>query len=893
MKIQSAQRPIFSESPLAEVNLPLPRSAPNRFLSRFRKLSFRNQAAAIALLFATIPTVAVGAISYKLLDRAVMSATETQQSTAKLASQSIQSYLNQRQTEIQAIAALPNLTDPKIWNALSQDDKVATFNRATQAYQAYSNIAIFEPNGSVLLQAKPRSIPNQAKESYFQTALKADQVNLSDPIELDDQTVLYFSAPIKDVATGKTIALLRATLPTQNLVEVFPASYSIVDRSNRFIVASDQNRAAINLFSDPTYTESHFWTNEQTQQQLFLTQSPIQSVGQADLNWRLIVGTSADQVSEPSRLWLLLLIGGTAIASGLLAIVVAYRLTHRISQMRQPLRSLSEGDLTARMQIAGSDEIALIGQGFNQIAQRLETVEQEESNNARRLQQFHQAAFNIRNATSFNEVVQTGVHEVRQMLEVDRAVVSLFDENKRGTIIAESVSTEFPAALGARLSEPAELDQYRAGRVYAIATLDEANLTPGDQKQLEVFQVKSVLIAPMLVEGKLIGLLIAHQCRAPRQWKASEINVFAQIALHLGYEIEQVNLMAEREIGLAQAALAKERSQQKDLLKGQLLELMKQAEKAASGDLTVRAKVKDEDIGTVADFFNAIVENLQQVVQQVKQSVIQVNASLYEHESAVRSLSKDALKQARETDLTLDCIDQMVRSIHTVANHAQQAAEISRTAALTAEAGKFAMSETAQNITELRQSIGEATKKVKRLGESAQQISKAVLLINQIEMQTNVLAINAGIEATRTEKHDGFAVIAEEVSALAGRASAATHEISQLVQTIQQETIDVVTAMEKSTAQVVSGTQSVEVAKQSLGQILRVSHQIDDIVHSISAATVSQVSTSNTVTTLMNTIAEVAKHTSSSSLEVSSSLRETVSVAKVLEESVQTFKVNA
>lgn len=899
MKIQSAQRSIFTEAPLSGVNLSLPRSvsAPNRFLSRFKTLSFRNQVAAIALLLGTVPTLAIGAISYHLLDRSITAATETQESTAKLAGDSIQNYLNQRQSEIQAIATLPILNDSRIWSSLSQEDKVATFNRATQSYQAYSHIAVFEPNGTVLLQNKPRSIANQAKEPYFQTALKSDTVSLSDPIELEGQSVLYFTAPVKDVATGKTIAVLRATLPTQNLAEVFPATYSIVDRSNRFVVASDQNRAAIPTFSDSATLESQFWTNDQTQQRLFLTQVPVKAIDQLpNLDWRLIVSTTDDQVSEPSRLWLLLLASGTVAVSGLFAIVLAYLIAHRLTSMRHRLYKLSEGNFTTRMKTAGNDEIALIGQTIDQMAETLETAEQEQSNHAWRLKQFHQAAFNIRNAKSFDEIVQTGVQEVRQLLSADRAIVYLFDENWQGTIVAESVLSEFPAALGARIADPcfAEryIEKYQSGRVHFISNIEEANIDPCYRGQLEPFQIKANLVAPMVVEGKLIGLLVAHQCRAPREWKASEIDVFVQVALHLGYAIEQVNLAAEREIALAQAALVKERQQQKDSLRTQLLELMKQAEKAASGDLTVRARVNDAEIGTVADFFNAIVENLQQVVKQVKQSVLEVNASLYQHESAVRSLSEDALKQAEETHLTLDCIDQMVRSIHTVANHAQQAAEVSQTAAQTAEAGEFAMSETADSIAELRQSISEATKKVKRLGESAQQISKAVLLINQIEMQTNVLAINAGIEASRTEGNHGFTMIAEEVSALAGRASAATHEISQLVRTIQQETIEVVDAMEKSTAQVVTGTQSVESAKQSLEQILQVSHQIDQIVHSISEATVSQVSTTNTVTNLMNTIAEVAKHTSSSSLEVSSSLRETVSVAKELEESVQTFKVS-
>ncbi|MBE9013362.1 PDC sensor domain-containing protein, partial [Pseudanabaenaceae cyanobacterium LEGE 13415] len=324
MKTQSAQRLMFSNSPLNEVNLPLGQSvSSNRLVSRFRRFSFRSQVAAIALLLGTVPTLAVGAISYHLLDRSIRNSTETQQVTAKLASHSVQSYLNQRYSELQAIAALPILNDSRVWSSLSQEDRAVTFNRSTQPYKAYSNIVVFEPNGAVLLQTKPEFTRNPIKESYFQAALKADGVSLSDPIALEDQSVLYFTAPIKDANTGKTIAIVRATLPTENFVNLFPANYSIVDRANRFVVASDQTRSAISTFSDPNVLESQFWTNQQTQQRLFITQIPIKSIEQiSDLDWRVVVSSMADEVSEPSRLWLLLLSSGIAIASGILAIVL-------------------------------------------------------------------------------------------------------------------------------------------------------------------------------------------------------------------------------------------------------------------------------------------------------------------------------------------------------------------------------------------------------------------------------------------------------------------------------------------------------------------------------------------------------------------------------------------
>jgi methyl-accepting chemotaxis protein len=234
----------------------------------------------------------------------------------------------------------------------------------------------------------------------------------------------------------------------------------------------------------------------------------------------------------------------------------------------------------------------------------------------------------------------------------------------------------------------------------------------------------------------------------------------------------------------------------------------------------------------------------------------------------------------------------MTRSIQQVAENASLAAAVARTASTTAETGGKAMDRTVQNILSLRETVAGTAKKVKRLGESSQQISKVVSLINQIALQTNLLAINAGIEAARAgEEGQGFAVVAEEVGELAARSAAATKEIEKIVENIQQETSEVVEAMELGTTQVVEGTHLVEDAKLSLSQILEVSRQIDALVQSISSATVSQAQTSQTVTELMKQIAQVSERTSNSTRQVSNSLKETVGIAQELQASVGTFKV--
>lgn len=352
--------------------------------------------------------------------------------------------------------------------------------------------------------------------------------------------------------------------------------------------------------------------------------------------------------------------------------------------------------------------------------------------------------------------------------------------------------------------------------------------------------------------------------------------------------LEEIQASAE-----ARRLEAEEQKAAKELLQTQLIELLMEVEGASRGDLTVRANVNAGEMGTVADFFNAIIESLRGIVTQVKSAAGELNVSLGENEGSLRQLAEDALQQSDEITRTLDSVQSMTLSIQEVAGSASQAAQVARTASATAEAGEIAMDRTVQGILNLRETIGDTAKKVKRLGESSQKISKAVSLINQIAEQTNLLSINASIEAARAgEEGRGFAVVAEEVGALAAQSAAATKEIEQIVESIQTETSEVVRAMEVGTTQVVEGSQLVEEAKKNLTQILEVSRQIDQLAQMISTATVSQAKTSQSVNTLMQDIAQTSNRTSGASRQVSGALQQTVQVAQQLQESVGAFKLN-
>lgn len=491
------------------------------------------------------------------------------------------------------------------------------------------------------------------------------------------------------------------------------------------------------------------------------------------------------------------------------------------------------------------------------------------------------------------------VKEVQAALAVERVIIYQFDQQWQGMIVAEAVEPGWTAALKAQIKDPcfAEkyVDQYKNGRIQATSNIYEAGLTECHLKILEPYQVKANLVAPITTKDNLLGLLIAHQCSTTRNWEEAEIRFIRQVATQLGFALEQAKLFTQKEQARLEAeALSEARQQQKEALQRQLVDLLGHVEGAARGDLTVRVEVTTGEIGTVADFFNAIIESLRQIVTQVKRSAIQVNAALGQNEDEIQQLANQAYQQAEETTRILDSVEQMTQSIQAVAESARQAAQVARTASMTAETGGNAMDLTVHNILGLREIIGDTAKKVKRLGESSQQISRVVSLINQIAVQTNLLAINAGLEAAKAgEEGQGFAIVAEEVGELAARSAEATQEIEKVVATIQQETSQVVEAMEQSTVRVVEGTKLVEEAKRSLQEIVDVSRQIDELVQSISEATVSQVATSAAVSQVMQQVTLVSEHTSSSSRQVATAIQQTAAIAQELQASVEAFKVDA
>jgi methyl-accepting chemotaxis protein PixJ len=376
----------------------------------------------------------------------------------------------------------------------------------------------------------------------------------------------------------------------------------------------------------------------------------------------------------------------------------------------------------------------------------------------------------------------------------------------------------------------------------------------------------------------------------------SNINLMAGQIQTLLVEQEkaaQEQLAAQAEVAAQQAKAAKEQQEAKEFLQNRALELLMEVGPLRQGDLTIRAQVTEDEIGTIADSYNATIGSLRRLVTQVQSAAGQVAQTADTSETSVQDLSEDALQQTKAIQAAIERITEMGNSIRLVADNAQSAEQVMQVASQTVQQGDAAMDKTVAGILAIRETVAETAKKVKQLGESSQKISKVVNLISSFADQTNLLALNASIEAARAgEEGRGFAVVADEVRSLARQSANATAEIEALVADIQSETNEVVQAMETGTQQVVTGTQLVEETRQSLNQITQASEQITGLVRSIAQAATQQSQASVVVSETMTDVAGIASNTSNRATQVLSAFQDLLNVAQDLQTTVGQFKLN-
>jgi len=344
--------------------------------------------------------------------------------------------------------------------------------------------------------------------------------------------------------------------------------------------------------------------------------------------------------------------------------------------------------------------------------------------------------------------------------------------------------------------------------------------------------------------------------------------------------------LADSRRGAADAEAENRRNQEA------ILRLLNEMGDLADGDLTVKAQVTEDITGAIADSMNYTIDELRNLVTGVNNAAISVTQKTEQAQSISAQLLGAAERQSKEIEDTTSQVLQVSRSISEVSTTAEEGARVAMRSLAAADKGREAVQNSISGMNEIRGQIQETSKRIKRLGESSQEIGEIVELISDITEQTNVLALNAAIQAASAgEAGRGFSVVAEEVQRLAERSGEATKQIGAIVKTIQADTQDAVAAMEKSTQGVVEGAKLSDAAGQALAEIDSVTKNLAQLIQQISTATQTQASATNKVAQNMQDILEITRQTTRGTQQTAGSIKDLASVAAELKSSVAGFKL--
>ncbi len=351
------------------------------------------------------------------------------------------------------------------------------------------------------------------------------------------------------------------------------------------------------------------------------------------------------------------------------------------------------------------------------------------------------------------------------------------------------------------------------------------------------------------------------------------------------YSREQLNIT---EAGRLQTEETNKRNQQA------ILRLLDEMGDLADGDLTVEATVTEDITGAISDSINYTIDALRTLVMAINDTTNQVSSAAQQSQATAMHLAEASDHQAQQITAASTAINEMAVSIEAVSSHAGELANEANKSVSMANKGADAVQKTINGMDNIREQIQETSKRIKRLGESSQEIGDIVELINDIAEQTNILSLNAAIQAAMAgDAGRGFAVVADEVQRLAERSADATKQIEALVKTIQTDTHEAVASMENSTTGVVAGANLAQNAGEALEAIETVSKHLADLITNISESASQQANAATNISDTMNVIQEITTQTSAGTNETAASIGNLAELANELRRSVAGFKLPA
>jgi methyl-accepting chemotaxis protein PixJ len=864
------------------------------------KLSLRTKATVLAVLLGTVPIATVGGIGFLAANQTLKQQINQQHSVeSQELVNKVNRFVFERYGDIQIIAK-------------SDTRKQSVLEEFKTTYGVYDSIAYFDLQGNVRAQTAGEALGNHADRAYFQEVIKTGKPVVGQPSvsKSSGEWSVHFAAPVLD-ANNRIVGVVRSRMLVSALKDIttsFGKDYQFFNAdgtvflTNQAKLPTGKVQDTFAMIPAPGAMKPMSPIVAQKQLLAYTATQPTQNM--PNLNWGVAYTQDQDQAFKSVN-DLALALGLGTIATGVIVSTIAIALMSKalkpLQDATDAVEKIGQGKLDTRLDVTRDDELGRLGGNINEMVSQLQAVLAKQTRQANLSEQVNLLVTDIRRSLKRSDILSVATRSMRELLNTDRVIMYDFHDDWNGTVAVESANSQYRQILGEVVQDPFReglIDAYRNGRVRSMNDIYAENLTQCHEELLVKFQIRASIAAPLIQNGKLIGLLCAHECGGPREWEAGEVELFGQVAQQIGFALDQAYLLEHTETARLEArreadVRTQEQQEQKEFLQRRALELLMEVDPVSQGDLTIRAKVTPDEVGTIADSYNSIIRSLRQLVVDVQGASATVSQTASSNEASVQQLSEEARRQMTTITAALLQVQATVVSVKGVTTRALEAEQGVKLAATAIAEGDIAMDKTVAGISAIRETVSETAKKVKRLGEASQKISKVVNLINGFAAQTNLLALNAAIEAARAgEEGRGFAVVAEEVRSLAQQSSAATAEIEHLVEEIQTQTNEVVLAMEAGTEQVVEGTQLVEETRTKLNEITSVSATIRRLIGEISEATAVQTQAYETVSQTMEQAATIADDSSKQSDHVAKSFSRLLDVADALQVSVSQFKVS-
>jgi len=487
------------------------------------------------------------------------------------------------------------------------------------------------------------------------------------------------------------------------------------------------------------------------------------------------------------------------------------------------------------------------------------------------------------------ERIARNVDKMLQGQEVAKEAANQFnDDASRFGDVLKAMIEGSPAMTISRVSDNsarASLQEISKLFEFVSGSIDEIFLASPDLLKAKQAAEEIVVDSPKMMASTNALANTINTLSAERDFSGFTALLFVALMLFgmmaIGFEIFKTTRQRLRE-----TAQTNERNQ------NAILRLLDELADLADGDLTATATVTEDFTGAIADSINFTIDQLRVLVSQINDTAVKVSSAAEETQATALHLAEASEHQAQEIAGASAAVNEMAVTIDQVSSNAAESSNVAERSVAIANNGAEVVQNTITGMDSIREQIQETSKRIKRLGESSQEIGDIVSLINDIADQTNILSLNAAIQASMAgDAGRGFAVVADEVQRLAERSSAATKQIEALVKTIQSDTNEAVISMEQTTSEVVRGANLAQSAGTALEEIETVSQELAELIQNISNAARQQASSAGHISNTMNVIQEITTQTSSGTTATANSIGTLAGMANELRGSVAGFKL--